>query len=1078
MKKNTLQGAKWFIAVIFCLCCQISYTQDLTVSVTVTDEVCSGTGALTITVGNADPDVPVNYKVYLEPELEIPIWNSSENYVPSLQQGDYLIVATQVINGNTVTGQQQATINSLYQPVVFTINSESAACSNQSDMVIEVTAGNPFTYEILDGPQTAGPQSSNIFTNLPPGTYQVRVTDECGNGFVSTQTFYTQQAILSVSGPGFPDETLTDCDTINISFVVASQNGANIIYPLTVVYTVYPPGGGTPVVYNQTVNEGAASTVQLAQVIDFYNTSYTIDVEVTDICGTVYELNNSIINQQMSASATAQQVLCGNNALVINVSQHASPFTINFTGAPAGFNPNPGPYNSSSAVFGNDANPVPLGNYNFTVTDACGRTDSGTITIGNPVVPVPAPTAINNDCINELGEVTIAIPNHPLQTATITSAPAGYPETLPYNVTGLIDSDGNLTVEDMPEGNYVFSLTDACGNSYTTVPAAVPGYTFQEPQINVRPDCIPGMGTIRMRFNISAVIITSAPPAFPHPLPYNASFNIQNGQFFMDNLPGGSYTFSITTPCITNFSKTVDIPQLNDTSTDINLANDCNDFGVNINYVSNANQLQFWLQLYDNDIDGWVHPETGEPYVEGTPISEENALQLENGSSNSGFPFTGEFRVIKRQRAFCSASEGCFEKFCEEVVYEFSFYSELSITGIYNLTCIGDIIDIQVNAQGVAPLQYEIISKDGDTDFYIDNGTDNIFSGLDSGLYQVRVTDPCGGFRVQQFNVADLPPIVSATEPGPLAFCDYEGTGVGTFDLSLQNDAILEDVDPNLVTLTYHASVEDAASGSNSLPLTYSSGPAAIYARVVWNVNANCNAITSFDLIITPAPELMMDDVWGICNDETITVTADSGYSTYEWSTGETTQSIVAGPGTYTVTVTSGTNCETSKTIEVLNIVPPTVNIVLQDWTDSNNSITAVTEANSALYEYSIDGLIFQESNTFPGLPPAQYTVYVRDRFGCTSAYQQDVALLTYPKLFTPNGDGINDTWRIPYGVLEPNMTITVFDRYGKLLSSFTANSAGWDGTFNGERLSANDYWFIVRRQNGQEYRGHFSLIR
>ncbi|HYD92771.1 MAG TPA: T9SS type B sorting domain-containing protein [Flavobacterium sp.] len=53
-----------------------------------------------------------------------------------------------------------------------------------------------------------------------------------------------------------------------------------------------------------------------------------------------------------------------------------------------------------------------------------------------------------------------------------------------------------------------------------------------------------------------------------------------------------------------------------------------------------------------------------------------------------------------------------------------------------------------------------------------------------------------------------------------------------------------------------------------------------------------------------------------------------------------------------------------------------------------------------------------------------------------------------------------------------------MFDRYGKLITGFGPNSPGWDGTLNGKKLPSTDYWFVVKRQNGKEYKGHFSMIR
>ena len=90
----------------------------------------------------------------------------------------------------------------------------------------------------------------------------------------------------------------------------------------------------------------------------------------------------------------------------------------------------------------------------------------------------------------------------------------------------------------------------------------------------------------------------------------------------------------------------------------------------------------------------------------------------------------------------------------------------------------------------------------------------------------------------------------------------------------------------------------------------------------------------------------------------------------------------------------------------------------------------------------------------------------------------QKVWLLNYPRFFTPNGDGFHETWRIENQELEPNFTVFIYDRYGKLLHYFPSNSNGWDGTYNGNLMLSTDYWFVVNRQDGRRLMGHFALKR
>ncbi|WP_162296710.1 BspA family leucine-rich repeat surface protein [Confluentibacter citreus] len=81
------------------------------------------------------------------------------------------------------------------------------------------------------------------------------------------------------------------------------------------------------------------------------------------------------------------------------------------------------------------------------------------------------------------------------------------------------------------------------------------------------------------------------------------------------------------------------------------------------------------------------------------------------------------------------------------------------------------------------------------------------------------------------------------------------------------------------------------------------------------------------------------------------------------------------------------------------------------------------------------------------------------------------------PKFFTPNNDNVNDYWIVPNS-LNLISSIFIYDRYGKLLKQMVDISSGWDGTFNGSPMSANDYWFLLTYKDGRILKGHFSLVR
>lgn len=316
-------------------------------------------------------------------------------------------------------------------------------------------------------------------------------------------------------------------------------------------------------------------------------------------------------------------------------------------------------------------------------------------------------------------------------------------------------------------------------------------------------------------------------------------------------------------------------------------------------------------------------------------------------------------------------------------------------------------------------------------------------------------------------------------------FCDAQDNGSEIIDLSSYNTNLIANTTGN--TFSYYKSLIGAENQSASERITnFSSYPlqtgiTTIYVRID-NVNT-CHQIVTVQLTLFSNPVIPIQNIMPICEGSSITVDAGSGNTTYNWSTGATTQQItITTPGNYSVTVTQDhttINCSTTKSFTVVNSNIATIeNIVISEWTTANNTITVLLTSNSqGDYVYSLDGVNYQSDNTFANLPSGQYTVYVKDKNGC-GITEKEVLLLMYPKFFTPNGDGYNDYWQIDNSTAKANFTISIFDRLGKLLKTIDSHSVGWDGTFNGQPLSSTDYWFSFTMDNGKEYKGHFALKR
>jgi len=116
--------------------------------------------------------------------------------------------------------------------------------------------------------------------------------------------------------------------------------------------------------------------------------------------------------------------------------------------------------------------------------------------------------------------------------------------------------------------------------------------------------------------------------------------------------------------------------------------------------------------------------------------------------------------------------------------------------------------------------------------------------------------------------------------------------------------------------------------------------------------------------------------------------------------------------------------------------------------------------------------------------PPADrvYRLVAESAFGCTNEDYMRVKVVAgifVPTAFTPNNDGRNDTWQIPY--LDPLLgaTVSVFNRYGQMVYNSTGALVNWDGTINGIPQASGTYVYMINFKNGMaDMKGTVTIIR
>ena len=222
-------------------------------------------------------------------------------------------------------------------------------------------------------------------------------------------------------------------------------------------------------------------------------------------------------------------------------------------------------------------------------------------------------------------------------------------------------------------------------------------------------------------------------------------------------------------------------------------------------------------------------------------------------------------------------------------------------------------------------------------------------------------------------------------------------------------------------------------------------------------------------LTITPGSVL-------ICPNETATLSVTGGSEPYTWSNSSNTGSVVSTNGG-TVSVSSSNACGTSSAITVVNVTSLNANIsanptsgilpVVVSFTNNSNG------ANTYLWDFgngnsAASQNVSAETYSAVGI----YTVYLTAFNGsCSDTYSlminvfNEEATLVVPNVFTPNGDGRNDIFKI-YGKNIIEFNCTIFDRWGLQMFYWDDIRNGWDGTNVNKMVPDGTYFYIINAKD------------
>lgn len=313
---------------------------------------------------------------------------------------------------------------------------------------------------------------------------------------------------------------------------------------------------------------------------------------------------------------------------------------------------------------------------------------------------------------------------------------------------------------------------------------------------------------------------------------------------------------------------------------------------------------------------------------------------------------------------------------------------------------------------------------------------------------------------------------------------------IGDDSVCIGDTLQLSSAEPNGVWTSSNTNV--ATIDSNGLVTPINPGT----SRIIYTTASICNA-TFIDITVYLPPNPLLSNRFICVDTETdayiSTVNMQCGVPnenhTFKWTlnglplTTTSNLHVATEEGLYQVLVTNNiTNCSASASANVMKSSIAQAEISVSADFGVNQIITIEVTGGSGDYAYQLDDNSPQDNNQFTVTQGGEYSITVVDKNGCENSVLSIFAL-NYPRFFTPNSDGYNDTWSIKGLSQQLEAQIQIFDRFGKLVKSIKPYlSEVWDGTLNGAMLPADDYWFTLNYKDRtglkKQYKSHFSLKR
>jgi gliding motility-associated-like protein len=360
----------------------------------------------------------------------------------------------------------------------------------------------------------------------------------------------------------------------------------------------------------------------------------------------------------------------------------------------------------------------------------------------------------------------------------------------------------------------------------------------------------------------------------------------------------------------------------------------------------------------------------------------------------------------------------------------------------------------------------------------------NNMNATEAGDYQVEVTQTSTTCVAFSSNIIDVNVIAY-----PVADFYYTDPECAASDIQFINSSTFEPTE----TIDYTWDFGDGSLPvNNENPVhSYSVANNYIITFIVAYSGGQCRDTLETPITINPSPifEIIKSPDEIVCEETPVSLSTSTTFSNYLWSTGATTEIItIFQPGNYSATVTDANGCEAQQTSTVDMWPKPVVTATAEPEETFEDQEVQLRATGAVSYQWIPEDLLDNPSIANPIATVSETTEFmvrgdnaegcIDTAFVVVEVIENNAINIDPRKVFTPNGDGIDDTWTIDYIENYPGAQVTIYNGHGSIVFESNNYNNDWNAVHEGKNLPETAYFYVIRYENKNPKTGSVTVIR